>query len=97
MRAGAQAGNEIDAVTHERGAQSILVGAVAAEFVAGTGGQGSGLAFRILEAGYTMNIPRMFAALALISATGLSIHLLLSYLSHLCLRRWHETAMGRNQ
>jgi NitT/TauT family transport system permease protein len=74
-----------------------LVGAVAAEFVAGTGGQGSGLAFRILEAGYTMNIPRMFAALALISATGLSIHLLLSYLSHLCLRRWHETAMGRNQ
>jgi NitT/TauT family transport system permease protein len=74
-----------------------LVGAVAAEFVAGTGGQGSGLAFRILEAGYTMNIPRMFAALALISATGLAIHVTLSFLSHLCLRRWHESALGRER
>jgi NitT/TauT family transport system permease protein len=74
-----------------------LVGAVAAEFVAGTGGQGSGLAFRILEAGYTMNIPRMFAALALISATGLAIHVVLAYLSHLCLRRWHESALGRDR
>jgi NitT/TauT family transport system permease protein len=74
-----------------------LVGAVAAEFVAGTGGQGSGLAFRILEAGYTMNIPRMFAALALISTTGLVIHVVLSFLSHLCLRRWHESALGRER
>jgi len=70
-----------------------LVGAVAAEFVAGTGGQGSGLAFRILEAGYTMNIPRMFAALALISVTGLAIHVGLTYLSHRLLRRWHESAV----
>jgi NitT/TauT family transport system permease protein len=74
-----------------------LIGAVAAEFVAGTGGQGSGLAFRILEAGYTMNIPRMFAALALISATGLVIHLVLTYVSHLCLRRWHESALKRER
>lgn len=74
-----------------------LVGAVAAEFVAGTGGQGSGLAFRILEAGYAMNIPRMFAALALISVTGLAIHLALSFLSNLCLRRWHESALRRDR
>jgi NitT/TauT family transport system permease protein len=74
-----------------------LIGAVAAEFVAGTGGQGSGLAFRILEAGYTMNIPRMFAALALISATGLVIHVALTYVSHLCLRRWHESALTRER
>jgi NitT/TauT family transport system permease protein len=74
-----------------------LVGAVAAEFVAGTGGQGSGLAFRILEAGYAMNIPRMFAALSLISATGLAIHLVLSFFSNLCLRRWHESALGRER
>jgi NitT/TauT family transport system permease protein len=74
-----------------------LVGAVAAEFVAGTGGQGSGLAFRILEAGYTMNIPRMFAALALISATGLVIHVMLTYMSHLCLRRWHESTLERDR
>jgi len=74
-----------------------LVGAVAAEFVAGTGGQGSGLAFRILEAGYTMNIPRMFASLALISATGFAIHLVLSFFSQLLLRRWHESAMRRER
>ncbi|HPV24948.1 MAG TPA: ABC transporter permease, partial [Casimicrobium sp.] len=47
-----------------------LIGAVVAEFVAGTGGTGTGLAYQILQAGYQLNIPRMFAALALIAATG---------------------------
>jgi NitT/TauT family transport system permease protein len=74
-----------------------LVGAVAAEFVAGTGGQGGGLAFRILEAGYTMNIPRMFAALSLISLAGLAIHITLSWVSELCLRRWHESALPKQR
>ncbi len=72
-----------------------LIGAIVAEFVAGTGGNASGLAFRILEAGYQLQIPRMFAALALVSATGVAIFLLLTLLSHLLLRRWHESAMGR--
>ena len=72
-----------------------LIGAIVAEFVAGTGGNASGLAFRILEAGYQLQIPRMFAALALVSATGVAIFLLLALLSHLLLRRWHESAMGR--
>lgn len=71
-----------------------LIGAIVAEFVAGTGGNASGLAFRILEAGYQLQIPRMFAALALISATGVAIFLLLTLLSHLLLRRWHESAMA---
>lgn len=44
-----------------------------------------------------MNIPRMFAALALISATGLVIHVVLTYLSHLCLRRWHESTLERDR
>jgi NitT/TauT family transport system permease protein len=74
-----------------------LIGAIAAEFVAGTGGQGSGLAFQILQAGYQMNMPRMFAALALISIAGLGIHLSLSYVSHLVLRRWHESALKRER
>ena len=47
-----------------------LIGAVVAEFVAGTGGAASGLAYRILEAGYTLAIPRMFAALALLAGSG---------------------------
>ena len=72
-----------------------LIGAVVAEFVAGSGGTASGLAFRILEAGYQLKIPRMFAALALVSATGIVIFLLLSLVSHLLLRRWHESAMRR--
>ncbi|KAF0099640.1 MAG: nitrate/sulfonate/bicarbonate ABC transporter permease [Rhodospirillaceae bacterium] len=70
-----------------------LIGAVVAEFVAGSGGRESGLAYRILESGYQLKIPRMFAALVLISATGIAIYLLLSLLSHLLLRRWHESAL----
>jgi NitT/TauT family transport system permease protein len=72
-----------------------LIGAVVAEFVAGTGGTQSGLAYRILESGFQMNIPRMFAALALISACGVAIFVCLSLLSHLLLRRWHESALKR--
>lgn len=70
-----------------------LIGAVVAEFVAGTGGSQSGLAYRILESGYQLRIPRMFAALALISVSGILLFLALSLLSHLCLRRWHESAL----
>lgn len=70
-----------------------LIGAVVAEYVAGTGGIGSGLAFRILEAGYRLNIPRMFAALALIALTGVVIFAALSLISHLALRKWHESAV----
>ena len=72
-----------------------LIGAVVAEYVAGTGGIGSGLAFRILEAGYRLNIPRMFAALILIAATGVIIFAGLSFLSHMLLRKWHESAVKR--
>jgi len=72
-----------------------LIGAIVAEFVAGTGGRASGLAYRILEAGYQLQIPRMFAALVLVSATGIAIFLALSALSHLLLRHWHESAMDR--
>jgi len=70
-----------------------LIGAIVAEFVAGTGGASSGLAYRILEAGYQLQIPRMFAALALISLSGAAIFLALSLVSHLLLRRWHESAL----
>jgi NitT/TauT family transport system permease protein len=72
-----------------------LIGAVVAEFVAGTGGSASGLAYRILESGYQLRIPRMFAALFMISISGIVIFLCLSILSHLVLRRWHESALKR--
>lgn len=70
-----------------------LIGAVVAEFVAGAQGQSSGLASRIIEAGYRLNAPRLFAALILISLTGILIFLVLSLVSHLILRRWHESAL----
>ncbi len=69
-----------------------LIGAVVAEFVAGTGGTASGLAYVILESGYRLQIPKMFAALVLISAIGIALFLALGLLGHLALRRWHETA-----
>lgn len=70
-----------------------LIGAVVAEFVAGTAGQSSGLASRIIEAGYRLNAPRLFAALILISLTGIIIFIVLSWLSNRVLRRWHESAL----
>ncbi|WP_224814251.1 ABC transporter permease [Hasllibacter sp. MH4015] len=72
-----------------------LIGAVVAEYVAGSGGMASGLAFRILEAGYRLNIPRMFAALILIAATGVVIYAATSLTAHLALRKWHESALKR--
>ncbi len=72
-----------------------LIGAVVAELVAGTGGVGTGLAFRIQEAGYRLNIARMFAALAIVAAMGVFIFAALSLLSHMLLRKWHESALKR--
>jgi NitT/TauT family transport system permease protein len=72
-----------------------LIGAVVAEIAAGTAGAGSGLAFRIAESGYRLNIPRMFAALLLLSLAGIVIYGVLALISHLVLRRWHESALGK--
>ena len=74
-----------------------LIGAVVAEFVAGTGGAETGLAFRILEAGYRLAIPRLFAALFLLSVTGIAIYLILDVLSRLLLRHWHESAIEEEE
>ena len=68
-----------------------LIGAVVAEFVAGTGGAGAGLAYQILQAGYQINIPRLFAALLMITVTGVALFLLMVLLSKLALASWHES------
>jgi NitT/TauT family transport system permease protein len=68
-----------------------LIGAVVAEFVAGTGGTGTGLAYQILQAGYQLNIPRMFAALLLITVTGVLLFAAMSMLSKRALGSWHES------
>lgn len=70
-----------------------LIGAVVAEIAAGSAGAGSGLAYRIAESGYRLNIPRMFAALLLLSIAGVAIFYLLALINHLALRRWHESAL----
>jgi NitT/TauT family transport system permease protein len=74
-----------------------LIGAVVAEIAAGSAGAGSGLAYRIVESQYRLNIPRLFAALVLLAATGVVIFLLMSALSHLLLRRWHESALAQER
>ena len=70
-----------------------LIGAVVAEIAAGSAGAGSGLAYLIAELGYRLNIPRMFAALILLSLAGIVIFYLLSLINYLALRRWHESAL----
>ncbi len=70
-----------------------LIGAVVAEFVASTGGSATGLATRILEAGNRIEIPRLFAALFLLSLTGMVIFGALSWISHRLLAHWHESAL----
>lgn len=72
-----------------------LIGAVVAEFVAGTGGTGTGLAYQILQSGYQLNIPRLFAALVLISVTGVAIFAALAALSRWALGGWHESELAR--
>lgn len=72
-----------------------LIGAVVGEIAAGTAGAGSGLAWRIIEAGHRVNIPRMYAALILIAVAGVAIFGVLSWLQHLALRRWHASAILR--
>jgi NitT/TauT family transport system permease protein len=71
-----------------------LIGAVVAEFVAGTGGRSSGLANEILDAGFTLDIPLMFAALFLITITGVLLFGAMVGLSKLALSNWHESEVG---
>jgi NitT/TauT family transport system permease protein len=72
-----------------------LIAAVVAEFAAGTAGENSGLAFRLIEAQHRLNIPRLFAALVLLSLTGVLIFGGTSLISYLLLRNWHESAVRR--
>ena len=71
-----------------------LIGAVVAEFVAGTGGTSSGLAYQILQAGFQLNIPRLFAALFLITVSGILLFVLMAMLSKWALGGWHESEMS---
>jgi NitT/TauT family transport system permease protein len=70
-----------------------LIGAVVAEFVAGTGGTAAGLAYQILLAGIQLNIPRLFAALFLITVAGVALYLAVSLVARLAIGRWHESEL----
>ena len=73
-----------------------LIGAVVAEFVAGTGGSGAGLAYQIMQSGYTLNIPRMFAALLLISLTGVALFATMAWLTRAALGSWHASEISHD-
>ncbi|MEA5468212.1 ABC transporter permease [Spirulina sp. 06S082] len=70
-----------------------LIGAIVAEFVAGTGGSRSGIAYQILMSSYNLQIPRMFAALLMTTVLGVLIFVALTFLSEYLLRNWHESAI----
>lgn len=72
-----------------------LIAAVVAEFAAGSAGAGSGLAFRLFEAGFRANYARLYAALILLTLTGVVIFGITSFISWLVLHRWHESAVKR--
>lgn len=71
-----------------------LIGAVVAEFVAGTGGTGAGLAYQILQAGFALNIPRLFAALFLITLCGVALFATMVLATRLALSHWHESELA---
>ncbi|MXQ09098.1 ABC transporter permease subunit [Alphaproteobacteria bacterium GH1-50] len=73
-----------------------LIGAVVAEFVIGRAGTGLGLASTLLEASYRFNFGRLYGALILISLMGVVIFAATSTISHLALRKWHESALKRD-
>ncbi|MGI8396858.1 ABC transporter permease [Agrobacterium deltaense] len=68
-----------------------LVGAVVAEFAAGSAGTNSGLAFRLLEAQFRLNTPRLFAALLLLALLGATIFILITALDRVVLRHWYAS------
>jgi NitT/TauT family transport system permease protein len=72
------------------GAGLALIGAVAAELAAGAAGQGEGLAFRIVEAGYRLKIPMMYAAVFLLCLSGLALYGAFAGLDRILLRRWRD-------
>lgn len=72
-----------------------LIGAVVAEFVAGTGGTRSGIAYQILISSFNLQIPRMFAALIMTTVLGVLIFVVLTVFSDFLLRHWHESAVKR--
>jgi len=72
-----------------------LIAAVVAEFAAGSSGAGSGLAFRLLESQYRLDMPRLFAAMVLLTLTGVAIFAMTSFIAWLALHRWHESSMLR--
>ncbi|MEP0250564.1 MAG: ABC transporter permease subunit, partial [Roseobacter sp.] len=74
-----------------------LIGAVVAEFVAGSAGQNTGLASRILESSFRNEIPKMFAALFLVSLLGIVIFLATALLSKIVLGKWHESEIKRER
>jgi NitT/TauT family transport system permease protein len=71
-----------------------LIGAVVAEFVAGTGGSATGLAYQILQAGFQLNIPLMFAALLLIALSGVALFFIMSAITRYFLKGWHESELA---
>jgi NitT/TauT family transport system permease protein len=74
-----------------------LIGTVVAEYAAGTSGQESGLAYRILEASFRLNVPRMFAALLLVALIGIVIYFSFNFLSRALLKKWHESELDASR
>jgi len=72
---------------HKVGAGLAIIGAVVAEFGAGSGGV-PGLAWQILDAGNKLQTDRMIAALAVLGIMGVAFHAVLEAAEKAGLRWW---------
>jgi NitT/TauT family transport system permease protein len=72
---------------HKVGAGLALIGAVVAEFGAGSG-RVNGLAWQILDAGNRLQTARMIAALVVLGAMGVALHAALEAVERAGLRWW---------
>ena len=72
---------------HKVGAGLAIIGAVVAEFGAGSGGV-RGLAWQILDAGNKLQTARMIAALAVLGLMGVALHALLDRIEQAGLKWW---------
>jgi len=72
---------------HKVGAGMAIIGAVVAEYGAGSGGI-KGLAWRILDASNKLQTARMIAALVTLALMGVVLHALLDRLERVGLAWW---------
>ena len=70
-----------------------IIGAITGEYIAGIGGGKGGLGYAITVAAVQLKTPYLFACAIAGAIFGIVFYLLVSFISRLVLKSWHESAM----